>query len=378
MKKKYITHYEIYNKALEIEKRGGEIYHLEFGDPDVSIDEDIIKEMYIKAREGYIHYSDPRGIEEFRRAISEYIYDRINVSVNKENIIVTTGSKVGLFLILSSLVKNGDEVVTIQPAWGTYRALTYKLGVRYMPINTRIEERWIPNNDMLSEMKKMNFKMLIILNPSNPTGTIIPKKIMDEIMNIAIEKNAYVLGDEIYFDTIYEDNFKFESILKYEYKKAIGLYSLSKSHAMTGFRLGWVIANIEIAEKLRRYVQLVYTNVPVFIQYAGIKAVKNRQFVERNKKIYKEKVKIMSETLRKLDFKYVYPDAAFYIFSELPPSLKDGDYFTLNLLEEKGVAIAPGSSFGEYQNYIRLSATPKTHVILEAMRRLEEYVEERT
>ena len=365
----------IYNRALAMERGGRKVYHLEVGDPDISIDPMIIEEMYVKAKEGYIHYSESQGIEELRRCIVEYLYNKLNVSIDTDNILITPGSKTALYLFLNHFINKRRRVVVIEPAWGLYKKLVEELNLNYVPINTRMEKEWYPSNDSLDKLRKLDFKVLIILNPSNPTGMYFPNKIINEIMNIAEEKEAYVIGDEIYFDTIYNDKFDFPSVLKYQYKKAVGIYSFSKSHAMTGFRLGWIVGSRNIIDILRKRVQYIYTNVPVFIQYAGIKALMNRDMVKRNRKIYMKRVKILADPLRKLGFNFIYPKAAFYIFASIPSFLHDGNRFAYSLLDKTGVAVAPGSSFGNYQRYIRFAAAAREHVLHEAVEKLKDYID---
>ena len=376
LEKKAITHYQIFNRALEAEEKGDKIYHLEVGDPDIEVDPEVIDEMCRRAREGYTHYSSPRGILELRKMITTYLNNRLGVERDPEDILVTIGSKTGLYLVLKYLVKPRESIVLLEPTWGAYRTLITQMEINYIPIKTHFNNTWMPTTKDLDNIRKMDFKAFLLLNPSNPTGKVLPRKIIDEIVDIVIEKNAFLIGDEVYFDTIFKGPKDYPSTLKYEYKKTVALYSLSKSHAMTGFRLGWVVSEEDILEKLKKGIQHVYTNVPVFIQYAGIKALSKTEIVEKNREIYRRRVEIMANALSKMGFKFHYPDATFYIFSMVPDGVGDVNKFALELLDEKGVAVAPGASFGGYNNFIRFSASAKEEDIKIAMERIMDYINE--
>lgn len=368
-----ITHYSIFRKALELEREGRTIYHLEVGDPDVSIDPEIIDEMCSKAKMGFTHYSDSHGIIEFREAITTYIKDRIGVSREKENILVTIGSKTGLYLTLRYVLKPGNVIATLEPIWGVYRSLAREIGLQYISFKTKLEDDWMPTEEILNQIEKTNFDAFILLNPVNPTGRVWPKPLVDRLLDIIERKNAYLIGDEVYFETIHEESKNFPSSLRYDYKKTITLYSMSKSHAMTGFRLGWVVAEKNIIEILSNIVQYMYTNVPVFIQYAGVKALSKKEILSRTREAYKERVKIVANTLSKLGFKFYYPEATFYLFAKLPEKIINVEKFILGLLEHSSIAVAPGNSFGDYYRFIRLSSSSNEKTLNKAMYSLEQY-----
>ncbi len=368
-------HYAIFRDALKLEEEGREIIHLEVGDPEIDSFQDIIDAMCTKAREGHTHYSSSYGIKELRKEAAHYLNEKFNSRLSSDNILVTPGSKTGLYLVLNLLLKPTSKIVVFEPTWSAYKGLAQTFNQNYVPIKTNIYDKWIPRDEHLGMLEDMNYDAIIILNPSNPTGKMIPEKIIDEIINISIKKDALVIGDEVYFETLFKDINEFPSITKYEYEKSIGLYSLSKSHAMTGFRLGWLATRKDWVDKLAKNIQYMYTNVPEFIQYAGVKALKNRDIPNKTRTIYMKRVEILSNGLLRNGFKFIPPDGTFYIFAEAPSHIKDTYKFIKGLLHDKGVAVAPGSSFGGYERFIRFSASVKEEKLIKAIDRIEEYIE---
>lgn len=374
MDSKGITHYQIFTLAKKLEEKGLDVIHLEVGDPYVEVDDEINNELCRRANMGYTHYSSPYGIDELREAASKYLTVTLGVEAEKERILITPGSKSGLKMFLDIISKEVDTAVTFDPTWSAYEGLLEYHGIELKTLKTMYENRWRPTEDDLTELENMDFQLMILLNPSNPTGLKMESKLVDKLVEIAMNKNAIIVSDEVYYQTIYRDeNVKnYPTILRYEYEYTVALHSLSKSHAMTGYRLGWVVTKEEWIEKMRRLVQYSYTNVPVFIQYAGIKALENLSIPNRLRKIYRERALYMAERLEKLGFRFHRPDSTFYIFASTPEYVEDTSTFILRLLEEKNVAVAPGTSFGGYEEFIRFSASYPEDRISEGMDRIEE------
>ncbi len=369
-------HYNIFREAMLLEEKGIDIIHLEVGDPEIDINKKIIETMCTKAREGHTHYSSPQGLLEFRMEVSSYLNEKFGVIVSPDDILVTPGSKTGLYLTLNFLIKPGSKIVVFEPTWSAYRGLSESLNLIYIPLKTRYEDRWIPNDTLLNKLESLDYDVIILLNPSNPTGKLIPSKIVEEIVEITRKKNAILISDEVYFETLFKGVEDYPAALKYDYEKTISLYSLSKSHAMTGFRLGWITTRNKVwIDKLVRRVQYIYTNVPEFIQYAGVEALRNREIPNLTRRIYRKRVDILAKGLGEAGFQFVYPDGTFYIFAKIHEWISDTDYFISRLLYEKGIAVAPGESFGGYRKFIRFSASASEERLEKAVTKIKEFVE---
>ena len=203
---------------------------------------------------------------------------------------------------------------------------------------------------------------MIVLNyPNNPTGKILPEKLQDQIIEIAIKNNLYILSDEIYSEYAFSN---WKSVLSYNYKKSIVTQSFSKSHAMTGFRVGYAISSPEIIEKMAKLESLCLTNVSEPMQYIAMKALEAD--ISNNSKTIKERISLLVQNAKEAKLDFVVPDGAMYLFARINQEGFDGVKFANRLLE-KGLAIAPGEGFGDYKRYIRISACQNKKTLKEGM-----------
>ena len=367
-------HYRILNIAKDMERKGIRVIHMEIGDPDIQTDKRIIDAMYISALKGYTHYGDSIGTPEFREATSEYLNKRLGISLQPDNIIPVPGSKSAIYMALKTLSDKYAKVAVIEPTWGIYYSFIHDLNYKAISIKLSMDNMWQPTDEVLDKIKGADF--IVVINPSNPTGTVLSKESIDKIVDKARENNSIIIADEIYFDLIYS-NRKFYSFHNTDYENVIGLYSFSKTFAMTGFRLGWIVSkNKEFIDKIAKGFQLLLTNVPEFIQHAGVKALQLEDIIKRNREIYRERIKLLSDGLKRLGFKFIEPEAGFYIFSKVPEGYKDSKEFAEKLLYKMHIAVAPGTAFGDYPNYIRFTAALKPKVINEALGRIERFLKQ--
>lgn len=370
-------HYFIQNKANELQRGGKKILHLEIGEPDLNTEPEIIGEMCNKAREGYTHYGSVYGIEELREKTANYINKELHKDYTKENIIVIPGSKISIFLLSYTLLRNSKKnVLILAPTWGVYFYLLRDMGFNVTIYNLRLENNWQLTEQDLEKINSIDIDALITVNPSNPTGAILSKDNVKALAEIAMEKKAYIFADEIYFNLIFDNN-PFYSFLQTEYDKAVGIYSFSKAYAMTGFRLGWLVASKEIITNIYKKMQLMFTNIPTFIQYAGVKALNMPEVIEKNRKIFETRTNLLADGLRKIGFRFSWPKAGFYIFSKAPVGYSDGFEFAYDLLYSEGVTVAPGTAFGDYSDFIRFSSGVNEDTIKEALNKIENFLIEK-
>ena len=203
--------------------------------------------------------------------------------------------------------------------------------------------------------------MLVLNYPNNPTGKILPETIQDKIMELVIENNMYILSDEIYSQYAFKN---WKSVLSYNYEKSIVTQSFSKSHAMTGFRIGYAIAQSEIIEKMARLQALCLTNVSEPMQYVAMKALEAD--TTNNVKTIQRRLESLAKYGRELKLDFLIPDGAMYIFVKLDHEGVDGTQLAKDLLG-RGLAVAPGEGFGDYRNFIRLSACQDEKTLKEGM-----------
>ena len=230
-------------------------------------------------------------------------------------------------------------------------------------IKTTFENNWEPSIDEIKKKNTINSntKMIVLNYPNNPTGKTLSPKIQDQIVELAKDSNLYVLSDEIYSEYAYND---WKSVLSCDYKKSIVTQSFSKSHAMTGFRIGFAIADEAIIDKMSKLQALCLTNVSEPIQYVAMESLNSD--TSDNSKLVKSRLEALSKKAEGMDLEFIKPDGAMYLFARVKKEGFDGVEFANSLLEH-GLAVAPGEGFGEYRDFIRISACLDEKKLMEGM-----------
>ena len=364
------THLSIFLKAKELEQQGKNIIHMEVGEPDFlppTIVKDALEEVYEK---GFLKYGQAKGMPKFREALANHVNKKFSVNVSQENIIVSPGARFSIFTAITTLLNPGDEMVVIEPAWPAYKDCALNSGIKVRTINTSFENKWEPSIEQIENTINPNTKMIVLNYPNNPTGKILPEKLQDQIIEIAKKNNLYVLSDEIYSEYVKSS---WKSILSYNYEKSIVTQSFSKSHAMTGFRVGYAIADPKIIEKMAKLESLCLTNVSEPIQYVAMKALEAD--TSNNNKTVQSRLEVLIQKANEMNLDIVTPDGAMYIFARVNKEGFDGVQFANRTLE-KGLAVAPGEGFGDYKNFIRISACQDEKTLNEGMNILKEIMSE--
>src|SRR5574337_1058418 len=212
------THLSVFLKAKKLEKEGKKIIHMEVGEPDFlppKIVSQALSEVYDK---GYTKYGDSKGMSEFRDALANYVREKCETETSSQNILVSPGARFSIFLAISSLLSLGNEIIIIEPAWPAYRDNALNSGVKVRTIHTTLENKWEPKIEEIKNAINENTKMIILNYPNNPTGKILPAELQDQIMELSIKNNLYVLSDEIYSSYA---NKPWKSILTYRYNKSV-------------------------------------------------------------------------------------------------------------------------------------------------------------
>jgi aspartate aminotransferase len=360
------THLSIFLKAKSLEEQGKKIIHLEVGEPDFfppKVVKQALKEVYDK---GFFRYGQAKGMPALRTALSKFVNEQFGTNTNHENIIVCPGARFAVYLAISTLLSPGDEIIILEPAWPAYKDCALNAGVKVRTIKTTLENRWEPPVEQIKKIINTNTKMIVLNYPNNPTGKILPSNIQDEIIDLVIKNKLYVLSDEIYSRYSYST---WKSILSYEYKNSIVTQSFSKSHSMTGFRIGYAIAEPQIIEKMARLQAICLTNVSEPIQYIALKALEAD--TTNNSNNIKSKLDTVVNKASKMELDFLKPDGAMYLFAKVKKENFDGTDFASRLLDY-GVAVAPGEGFGDYKEFIRISACQDEKKLIEGMNILDD------
>jgi len=364
------THLSIFLKAKSLEEKGKKIIHMEVGEPDFpppKIVKDALEEVFDK---GFLKYGQAKGMPVFRDALVKYISNKFKAKITQDNIIVSPGARFSIFTAITTLLNPGDEMIVIEPAWPAYKDCALNSGIKVRAVNTTLENKWEPSVEQIKNLINSNTKMIVLNYPNNPTGKILNEKVQDAIVDLAIKNNLYILSDEIYSEYA---KISWKSILSYNYDKSIVTQSFSKSHAMTGFRIGYAIADSKIIEKMAKLEALCLTNVSEPIQYIAMKALEAD--ISNNSNTVQNRLDVLIEKANEIGLEFVVPDGAMYIFARVNKEGFDGVQFANNTLE-RGLAVAPGEGFGNYKNFIRISACQDEKTLIEGMNILNNIMSE--
>ena len=361
---------EVLERAQELERQGLQIIHLEVGESDFPTPNCIKKAAEIALSEGKTRYTASVGLLELRETIAEYYLEKYGVSISPNHVVVTNGSSPALMIIFSVLLETGDEVILSDPHYACYPNMVRFLGCTPVFIKVNEDDGFRFNPEEIKERIGSKTKAIVINSPANPTGHILDARAMDEIAKLG----PIVVSDEIYHGLIYEG--KAHSILEFT-DNAFVASGFSKQFAMTGWRLGYVIAPKRYVRPLQKLMQNFFIAANTISQWAGVAAIKEAgPDVRRMVKIFNKRRKLMVERLKRIGFGVaVEPTGAFYILANAKQFTNDSLKFAFELLEETGVGVTPGIDFGRNaEGYIRFSYANSIENISEGMNRLERYL----
>ncbi|MDA9748938.1 pyridoxal phosphate-dependent aminotransferase [Pelagibacteraceae bacterium] len=369
------TAFSILAKANELSIKGKDIINLGIGQPDFSTPINI-QEAAIKAiKDGKHGYTPSNGIPELREAISEKIFEDYKVDINPEKVLITPGGKPVIFI--STLIFGGSnsEIIYPDPGFPIYRSMIKFSGAKAVPLYLDEEDNFEINFDKLKKLITSKTNLIIINNPNNPTGSFMNKKKIDSLVKILEEfPKLHILSDEIYSKIIF-DNYKMPSFLQYKnlHERLIVLDGWSKTYCMTGWRLGWSVWPKNVIEHANKLCVNNHSCPSSISQYAGLEAIKGSQnslmeivseFQRRKEFLYKE--------INKLDkISCFKPGGAFYAFPNISKTGLSGEDFSNIALYKKGVALVPGTSFGDKAtNFVRISFANSLENLEEAIKRI--------
>jgi len=318
--------YEFFNRINEVNPA----IRLDVGQPDIPVRGEIIEETIRALREGETGYTSTSGMAELREAIAEA------EGVSPEEVLVGPGAKI----LIAAEIAMAERIAVVAPHWNAYVLMADQFGKTVEVIETGLENGWRPSPE------ELNADLLILNYPNNPTGRVLSRSELKEILELAEESGTKVLSDEIYAELSFVDFTPVREL----YDNVVTVKGFSKLYSMTGFRLGYAIADEKEVARIRRFIESTVTCVPPFVQRAGLKALKLREeLMNEVREEYRRRAKLASEILRGLDFRE--PEGAFYLFLRVPG---DGLEFAERLLN-RGVSVFPGVAFGPYGDFIRVS-----------------------
>jgi len=364
---------DVMERALELEQKGEHVIHLEIGEPDFDTPQ-CIKEACFKALcDGQTHYTHSLGLLELREAISADYENKYGVPVTPDRILIASGTSTAMLLLFSALLEEGDELILSNPYYPCYPNIIKYAGGVPVFVDVLEEEgfQYIP--EMISPKIGPRTKGILINSPSNPTGNVLSGERMEEIAQFS----PAIISDEIYHGLVYEG--KAHSILEYT-ENAFVINGFSKLYAMTGWRLGYLIAPKGFIRPMQRLQQNLFISPNSFVQLAAITALQEAVGEVRHmRETYNQRRKFMIRRLRELGFGImVEPTGAFYILANAKRFSGDSYHFAFDILEEAKVGVAPGIDFGtNAEGFLRFSYARSMEHIAEGVDRLEAYLRRR-
>ncbi len=370
---------DVLEKAKEMERGGVHVIHLEVGEPDFEAPA-CVKAAACRALEtGHTHYTHSLGDRELREAIARHYHATYRVVVEPDQIIVTSGSSPAILLVFSALLDPGDEVVISDPHYACYP--NFIRFVQGVPVRVSVfeEDGFQFRPEAIRAKLSARTKAIFINSPSNPTGNLLSAERMREIAEMTTGPDApLIVSDEIYHGLVYEG--QEHSILEFT-DRAFVLNGFSKLYAMTGLRLGYVIAPPALIRPMQKLQQNFFISANSMVQRAAIAALQCAgEDVARMKAVYDERRRFMIRRLRQIGLGItVEPTGAFYVFANARHISTDSYQLAFDILEKAHVGVAPGIDFGQNgEGYLRFSYASSMENIAAAMDRLESYFKRRT
>lgn len=369
----------VMEKATKMQQAGENVIHLEIGRPDFDTPEKIKEAAYESLKAGHVFYTSNYGIPALRKEISKWETEHHGVQYDADEVLVTVGVGEATYASMAAFLEDGDEVLVPNPVWLNYIHVPSSLGAVPVTYNLKEENNYQIDMEELESKITDRTKMIVIVNPSNPTGGVLSRETLEKLSQLAIKNDLLVVADEIYSQLVYDDT-KHVSIasLPGMKERTITLGGFSKAYSMTGWRLGYMCAPRGIIAACVRVHQYTITCASSFVQEAAVTALRDcADDVEAMRQEYQRRKDYAVKALNEIDgISCNDPQGAFYIFVNVKSlgmsSMEVAEYF----LEEAKVAMVPGSAFGsEGEGYLRLSYACSYEDLQEAIRRIKDAVE---
>lgn len=371
----------MFDRAKKLEQQGKDIIHLEIGRPDFNTHKHIVEAAVQALHAGKHHYGPNAGIPELRRAIAKKVGTDSKLEYNPDSeIVVTNGVAEGVFLAVHALLNPGDQLLIPDPRWVNYDAVAFTNFIDPVTYTLYEENNFQPDPHQIEERITPRTRMILLLSPSNPTGAVTEKKVLEKIAELVNKHDLVVLSDEIYAKIIYPpaEHVCFASLESMK-DRTVVLNGFSKFYSMTGWRLGYVLGPQKFIDPILRYHQYMITSTNTFAQWGAITALTGDQgpslamveeFQRRRDYLYEAIQKIPGFTSTK-------PEGAFYLFPSIEETGLDGHQMANMLLEKAGVATVAGECFGKNgAGHIRISYANSLENLKTALGRIEKLMNE--
>ena len=357
--------------AKRLTASGLDIIDMGVGEPDFDTPRHIVEAGCNSIRMGETHYAPTGGIPELRQAIAEKLNRDNQIHAGAEDVIVTPGAKMAVFAAVQALMQEGEECVLIGPSWVSYEPSVAFAGGSV--VWGGVDADFMPQN--IAETISPKTRLIIVNSPSNPTGAVFERPVLEEIRDLAVDHDLFVISDEIYEKIIYDHEHISIGSLPGMEERTVTINGFSKAYAMTGWRLGYLTGPKETMKWVIRLLSHSVSQATTFVQRAGVAAMQGPQDdVDMMVAEFRARRDLLVAGLKRLEIPCSVPGGAFYVFPDVS-AYGGGDKFTERLLKEALIAATPGSAFGPGgENYVRLSYATSQKRILEALERIEKNI----
>jgi len=364
----------VFTRAKELEKQGRSVIHLELGEPDFHPAAPVVDALRAAVAAGRDRYVATRGIPQLRAAIAEYLHRTRKLEVSPEQVLVAPGCKMALSLAMMALIEPGDEVIYPDPSFPIYPSFTRGLGAKPVRYTLREKNQFQPDLQEIAASITSKTRLLIFNSPNNPTGTVFTESVIAGIADLAKKHDLWVIADEIYARILFRGEYKSIWALPGMAERTVIIDGFSKSFAMTGWRLGYAVAQGHVIDALDMLVLNTFTCTAEFSQVAAIEALRDStNAVPAMVEEYRKRRDLFVGRLNRIPgFRCQSPDGAFYAWVNIEETGLPAAEVQRLLLEEAGVAGIAGAAFGaEGEKYLRFSLVSATHLLEEALERVE-------
>jgi aspartate/methionine/tyrosine aminotransferase len=370
------TAFEVLVRAKALERQGRDIVHLEIGEPDFDTPSNIVNAAVDALQHGWTHYGPSAGLPDLRETIAQYVSDTHRVKASSDEVVVVPGGKPIIFYTLLALAEPGDEVIYPNPGFPIYESMINFVGATPVPIQLREDLQFRLDVNELKSLISNKTKLIILNSPQNPTGGVLGRQDIKEIAEVIGDRDIMVLSDEIYSRLLFEgDHHSIMSLPDWK-DRTILLDGFSKTYAMTGWRMGYGVMRVDLAQHISRLMTNSNSCTASFTQVAGIEAIKGDQSsVDRMNKEFMCRRDAFYERINQIKgFSCLKPKGAFYMFPNIQktgwPSKKLADA----LLDQAGVAALSGTAFGAFgEGYLRFSIANSMENINKALDRVDDW-----
>jgi len=357
--------------------KGEEIIHLGVGDPDLDTPKHIRDALYNAVEGGKTHYAPLAGEMHLRDAIAEHAMTLYGGQISGENVVVCNGAQGALFATFQCVCESGDEVLVLEPFYAPYPAVVTAGGATMVTVALDRNDDYRLDMNKIRDAVTEKTKVILINSPSNPAGTVFEKRAIEEISRFCFERKIWLVTDEVYWSLCYDD----EHISPYAHEiyrdTTIVINSLSKSHAMTGWRLGWAIGPKEFINSMTNYTQAAQFGINQFVQNAAIAALNDTSTTDQFNALFKSRRDVFCNGLRKSNqLSFSTPRGGMFVLLDISRTGLSGKEFAEKLLDDEKVAVVPGFGFGNsVSNTVRIGYLCDEEKLKEAAKRIVRFSE---